>query len=96
MATLTVASCKESKQPVQALTDDALTTDAVTNDMVNIDEISECEKIVEDSTLENGKGEKAWKRVGGKIRIKNGDRFYLRRETKDGNVTTVTYRYTDK
>ena len=91
-ATLALTSCKESKQPVQQ----TLTPDAVTNDMVSIDEISECEAIIEDSTLMDGKGEKAWTKRRGMIRIKNGDKFYLRMLTKDGSVTAVTYKYVNE
>ena len=73
------------------------TSDLVTSDMVNIDEISECEEIIADSSLMDGKGERAWTHKGtGMISIKNGDKYYLRMTTKDGNITAVTYRYIDK
>ena len=91
-ATLALASCKESKQPTQQ----AITPDAITNDMVSIDEISECEAIIEDSTLMDGKGDRAWTKKGGMIRIKNGDKSYLRMQTKNGSVTAVTYKYIDE
>ena len=91
-ATLALTSCKESKQPAQQ----PVTPDAVTNDMVSIDEISECEAIIEDTTLMDGKGDRAWKKNGGMIRIKNGDKSYLRMQTKDGSVTAVTYKYIDE
>jgi major membrane immunogen (membrane-anchored lipoprotein) len=91
-ATLALTSCKESKQHAQQ----TLTPDAVTNDMVSIDEISECEAIIEDSTLMDGKGDRAWTKKGGMIRIKNGDKSYLRMQTKDGSVTAVTYKYIDE
>ncbi len=91
-ATLTLTSCKESKQPAQQ----TITPDAITNDMVSIDEISECEAIIEDSTLMDGKGDRAWTKKGGMIRIKNGDKSYLRMQTKDGSVTAVTYKYVNE
>lgn len=91
-ALLVLTSCKETKQPVQQ----PLTSETVTNDMVSIDEISECEAIIEDSTLMNGKGDKAWTKKGGMIRIKNGEKSYLRMVTKDGSVTAVTYKYVDE
>lgn len=91
-ATLALTSCKESKQPAQQ----TITPDAITNDMVSIDEISECEAIIEDSTLMDGKGDRAWTKKGGMIRIKNGDKSYLRMQTKDGSVTAVTYKYIDE
>ncbi len=91
-ALLALTSCKESKQPAQQ----TITPDAITNDMVSIDEISECEAIIEDSTLMDGKGDRAWTMKGGMIRIKNGDKSYLRMQTKDGSVTAVTYKYIDE
>ena len=91
-ALLALTSCKESKQPVMQ----ALTSDAITNDMVSIDEIGECEAIIEDSTLMDGKGDRAWTKKGGMIRIKNGDKSYLRMVTKDGSVSAVTYKYVNE
>ena len=91
-ALLALTSCKESKQPAQQ----PVTPDAVTNDMVSIDEISECEAIIEDTTLMDGKGDKAWTKNGGMIRIKNGNKYYLRMLTKDGSVTAVTYKYVNE
>lgn len=97
-AALLVAGCKGNK-PSQdpALRNYVGTSDLVTSDMVNIDEISECEEIIADSTLMEGKGEKAWTKKGtGMISIKNGDKYYLRMVTKDGSITAVTYRYINK
>ena len=91
-ALLALTSCKESNQPAQQ----TITPDAITNDMVSIDEINECEAIIEDSTLMDGKGERAWTKKGGMIHIKNGDKSYLRIQTKDGSVTAVTYKYIDQ
>lgn len=70
-------------------------TDASTlQDMVNIDEITEIESIIADSTLENANGNISWKKVGkGMIRVKKNEKFYLRMETKDGAVTAMTYKY---
>ena len=91
-ATLALTSCRGSKQPVQQ----PITPDEITNDMVSIDEISECEAIIEDSTLMDAKGDKAWTKKGGMIRIKNGEKSYLRMQTKDGSVTAVTYKYVNE
>lgn len=64
--------------------------------IVSIDEISEVENIVADSSLMNASGDRAWKPVNDKLtRVKVGDKFYLRMETKEGNVTSLTYRYDD-
>lgn len=92
-ALLALTSCKGSKQPTQQK---PITSDAVTNDMVSIDEMAECEAIIEDSTLMDGKGDRAWTKKGGMIRIKNGDKSYLRMVTKDGSVTAVTYKYVNE
>ena len=91
-ALLALTSCRGSKQPVQQ----PITPDAVTNDMVSIDEMDECEAIIEDSTLMDAKGDKAWTKKGGMIRIKNGEKSYLRMQTKDGSVTAVTYKYVNE
>lgn len=90
-ALLALISCKESKQSAQQ----TITPDAITNDMVSIDEISECEAIIEDSTLMNGKGDRAWTKKGGMIRIKKGNKYYLRLQTEKETVTSVTYKYDD-
>ena len=64
--------------------------------IVSIDEISEVEDIVADSSLMNASGDRAWKPVNDKLtRVKVGDKCYLRMETKEGNVTSLTYRYDD-
>ena len=64
--------------------------------IVSIDEISEVEDIVADSSLMNASGDRAWKPVNDKLtRVKVGNRCYLRMETKEGNVTSLTYRYDD-
>lgn len=70
-------------------------TDASTlQDMVNIDEITDIENIIADSTLENTTGDPSWKKVGsGMIRVKKNGKFYLRMETKNGTVTALTYQY---
>lgn len=90
-AALLLAGCKGS--PSQA-PEPAGTSESVIEDMVNIDEIIKCERILEDSALMDGTGEQAWKRVGeGMIRIRDGNRYFLRITTKKGTVTSVTYRY---
>ena len=93
-AALLLAGCK-GKSSQTEMPD--ITSDMVMADMVNIDEIEECEAILADSSLMNGTGEKAWnQKDSGLIRIKNGDKYYLRMNTKEGNVTAVTYRYIDE
>lgn len=62
--------------------------------MMTVDDIYKCERIISDSSLLDAKGDTAWKRVNAQvIRIKMGDKYYLRRETKEGTVTDFTYRY---
>lgn len=98
IAVLALASCNNGKQNLHDDTGTykALTDKSVTNDMADFDEIERCEEIIEDTTLMNGTGEKAWKKVGnGMIRIKNGNRYYLRLITDKGKITSVTYKYDD-
>ncbi len=81
---------KQNIEPVPR----TVTHEQVIDDMVSINEISECEKIIEDSSLMNGNGKRAWMQKGRYIiRIKNGDKYYLRMTTEDGYTTAVTYRY---
>ena len=92
-AALLLAACKEKSSQD---TEPVATSDMVMTDMVDIDAITECEDIIADSSLMNGLGDKAWRRVGnGMIRIKNGSRYYLRKMTKNGTVTAFTYSYDD-
>lgn len=85
-----MTGCNNSQKGKDVVT----TNEATLQDMVNIDEITEIESIIADSTLENADGELSWKKVGsGMIRIKKGEKFYLRMETKEGSVTSMTYRY---
>ncbi len=70
------------------------TQEDVLSDMANIDEIELCEEIIQDSTLMDAEGERGWKKAGkGMIRIKNNGKYYLRMETEEGAVTSITYRY---
>lgn len=84
-------SCKSSnKQPVLG------TKDSVTEDMVDIDEMVNLEYIIADSSLMDAKGDISWHPVNDKlIRIKKGNRYYLRMQTEKETVTSVTYRYDD-
>lgn len=85
-----MTGCNNSQKGKDVVT----TNEATLQNMVNIDEITEIESIIADSTLENADGELSWKKVGsGMIRIKKGENFYLRMEIKDGSVTSMTYRY---
>lgn len=78
----------------QGKKDTPITDVSTLQDMVNIDEITEIESIIADSTLENANGNISWKKVGkGMIRVKKNEKFYLRMETKDGAVTAMTYKY---
>ena len=98
MTALLVTACTDSRRSLHDYvgTDRPLTDEQVIDDLANIDEITECEIIIADSSLKDGDGEKAWKTVGdGMIRIKNGSRYYLRKMTKNGTVTAFTYSYDD-
>ena len=86
---LSFMSCNNGKHTTERIGTDQ----SVIDEMANIDEICEIEEIIADSTLMNGKGDRAWKMEGGMIRIKNGNKYYLRKQENDGNVTTMTYRY---
>ena len=62
--------------------------------LMSIDDICKVEDIIADSSLMNAQGDTAWCKVNDQlIRIKLGDNYYLRKETKDGSVTNFTYRY---
>lgn len=64
--------------------------------LVTIDEIGIVETIIADSSLMNASGDRAWKPLNDRmIRVKNGEKCYLRMETKNGTVTNLTYRYYD-
>lgn len=64
--------------------------------LVTIDEIGIVETIIADSSLMNASGDRAWKPLNDRmIRVKNGEKCYLRMETKNGTVTNLTYRYDD-
>lgn len=64
--------------------------------LLSIDEIAKAEEILADSSLMNADGDKSWKRLGSNmVRIKYGNRYYLRMETEKGSVTSVTYKYDD-
>ena len=75
-------------------TDKTLTDENVINDMVDIDEIVTIEAVVENPKFMDAEGDTAWRRVNDKmIRVKIGTKYYLRKETKEGTVTDITYRY---
>ena len=64
--------------------------------ILSIDEIAKAEEILADSSLMNADGDKSWKRLGSNmVRIKYGNRYYLRMETEKGSVTSITYKYDD-
>ena len=62
-------------------------------EILSTDQITRLEAIVADSALQNSPGDRAWKKCGGMIRIKDGERYYLRIKTRQGTITHVTYRY---
>ena len=80
VAMFALVACNGKKTEAQEST-----TEEVLRDMVDIDRIIMIEDIIGDSTLLNGTGENAWKVIG--------DSYYLRMETKDGTVTSMTYMY---
>ena len=70
------------------------TDESTLQDMVNIDEITDIESIIADSTLENDTGDPSWKKINsGMIRVQKNGKFYLRMETDKGTVTAITYQY---
>lgn len=75
----------------------AVSTDQeVVDDMVDFDEMVHLEHIIADSSLMDAKGDISWHPVNDKlIRIKKGNRYYLRMQTEKETVTSVTYRYDD-
>lgn len=89
LAMLLMTGCRQQGKNNALQTDDA-----TLQDMVNIDEITEIESIIADTTLMNADGDTSWKKVDeGMIRVKKNGKFYLRMETKNGTVTAMTYRY---
>lgn len=81
-------ACQQSKKPAKDYIQES------TEKLMSIDEICKVEDIIADSSLMNAQGDTAWRKVNDQlIRIKLGDNYYLRKETKDGSVTNFTYRY---
>lgn len=88
MTVLSLLGCKESKKPAKDYIQES------TEKLLSIDDICKVEDIIADSSLMNAQGDTAWRKVNDHlIRIKMGDKYYLRKETKDGSVTNYTYRY---
>lgn len=75
----------------------AVSTDQkVVDDMVDIDEMVNLEYIIADSSLMDAKGDISWHPINDRlIRIKKGNRYYLRMQTEKETVTSVTYKYDD-
>lgn len=70
-------------------------TDAATAQVsdVTLDEIITCETILEDSSLLDAGGAQAWSvNSDGTLTVRDGERFYHRIITTDGNSTDVTYK----
>lgn len=89
-------ACKETKKSLHdnVGTDKALTSESVIDDMVDIDEIGTIEGVIADSSYMEAKGDTAWRRINDQmIRVRIGKNCYLRKETKDANVTSLTYKY---
>ena len=84
VAVLSLISCKEPKQ------DSPLPASA---GLSNIDVFTEVEDIIADSALMNADGDKAWTKEENFIRVKNGDKYYLRKETDKEILYVKTYRY---
>lgn len=81
-------ACQQSKKPAKDYIQES------TEKLMSIDDICKVEDIIADSSLMNAQGDTAWRKVNDQlIRIKMGDKYYLRKETKDGSVTNYTYRY---
>lgn len=81
-------ACQQSKKPAKDYIQES------TEKLMSIDDICKVEDIIADSSLMNAHGDTAWCKVNDQlIRIKMGDNYYLRKETKDGSVTNYTYRY---
>lgn len=81
-------ACQQSKKPTKDYIQES------TEKLMSIDDICKVEDIIADSSLMNAQGDTAWCKVNDQlIRIKMGDNYYLRKETKDGSVTNFTYRY---
>lgn len=81
-------ACQQSKKPAKDYIQES------TEKLMSIDDICKVEDIIADSSLMNAQGDTAWCKVNDQlIRIKMGDNYYLRKETKDGSVTNFTYRY---
>ena len=88
MTVLFLLGCKESKKPAKDYIQES------TEKLLSIDDICKVEDIIADSSLMNAQGDTVWRKVNDQlIRIKMGDKYYLRKETKDGSVTNYTYRY---
>lgn len=91
LALLTMlTACKQS--PTKAVTTDG----KVMEDMADIDEMVNLEYIIADSSLLDAKGDISWHPLNDKlIRIKKGNKYYLRLQTEKETVTSVTYKYDD-
>lgn len=89
LALLTMlTACKQS--PTKAVTTDG----EVMENMVDIDEMVNLEYIIADSSLLDAKGDISWHPLNDKlIRIKKGNKYYLRLQTEKETVTSVTYKY---
>ena len=62
--------------------------------IMSIDEIREVEKLIDDSTFMDAKGDTAWHRINSQmVRVKIGGNYYLRKESQEGSVTSMTYSY---
>ena len=88
LLSLFLLGCNDSKKPAKDYIKES------TEMLMSIDDICKVEDIIADSSLMNAQGDTAWHKVNGQlIRIKMGNNYYLRKETKDGSVTNFTYRY---
>ena len=86
-----LTGCKDGKRPSSM----GFVKESVDR-IVSLDEIGDVESVIADSSLMEAEGDRAWKPLNEKLtRVKIGDKCYLRMETKEGNVTSLTYKYDD-
>lgn len=90
-AALLLAACKDASQKGN---DHANRSRTVIEEMSDIDRMVNLEEIVADSSLMDADGDVSWHPINEKmIRIRNGNRYYLRLIKENETVTHVTYSY---
>ena len=90
MTMLSLAACTTNSKPPSVDIDDSV------KKIMSINEICKVEDIIADSSRMDVQGDTAWHRINKQlIRVKMGDNYYLRRETKNSIETVMTYYYDD-